>query len=438
MSAVVRALGRLVPDGTVAVAGGLGVLGVGTYGHLAIAGHALDDAGLSTLSVLWSVSLVASQGVFLPVEQEITRLVAAATARGDGTGHVVRRAAALCGAALAVLLGALALAARTVADRLFAGDAAQVWILGGSVAGFAVAHVVRGILAGSGHLGWYGAQLGLDGALRLLIAGGLRLAGVDTAAAYTAILILAPALSALATLRPALRPTGPGPLVGWSTLVKGLALLTVSTLMAQLVVNMPVVNARLLAPGDVAFVAALLAALVLVRVPLFLFGSLQAALLPGLSAALAAGDERAWRRLLVRALGVVTVLAVAAGAVAVAAGPVLIRVLFDAPEALGRVDFALLAVGTLAYLWALVLGQGVLVRGRHRDQAAAWVAGGALLVGVTLAPGDVALRVELGYAAGALLVAVALAAVLLARRVQAPAATPPADRAASVPAGGGR
>lgn len=432
MRAVLR---RLLPDGTVAVGGGLAVLGVGTYAHLAIAGHALDDAGLSTLSVLWSISLVASQGLFLPIEQEITRLVAARVARGHGIGHPVRRAAVLCAAVLVALLAGLALAAGPVADRLFAGAATQVWILGGSVAGFALAHVTRGVLAGRGHLGWYGTQLGLDGALRVAVAGGLGLAGVESAAAYGAVLIAAPALAALLTLRPALRPTGAGPLIGWPALVKGLGLLSVSALMAQLVVNMPVVNARLLAPGDVAVAGALLSALVLVRVPLFLFASLQAALLPGLSAAVAAGDERAWRRLLMRALAAVTVLAVAAGAVAVATGPALIRILFDAPDVLGRRDFALLAAGTLAYLWALVLGQGVLVRGRHADQALAWVAGGAALAAATLAPGGVAWRVEVGYAVGAGVVAAALAGALLLRHdTRAAALRETAD--AAVPAGG--
>lgn len=422
-----------LPDGTLAVGGGLAVLGAGTYAHLGIAGYALDDAGMSTLSVLWSLSLVASQGLFLPIEQELTRLVAGRTARGEGIGQVVRRTAIGCAVVLIVLLGALALTARPVAGRLFAGATEQVWILAASVAGFGVAHLVRGVLAGRGLLGWYGTQLGLDGALRVAIAGGLGLAGVDSAAGYAAVLILAPALAAALTLPPALRPSGPGPQLRWSTLVRGLGLLTVSALMAQLIVNMPVVNARLLAPGDVAFVAALLAALVLVRVPLFLFASLQAALLPGLSAAVAAGDEATYRRLLVRALAAVTLLAAAGGAVAVAVGPWLIRILFDAPDALGRVDFALLALGTLGYLWALVLGQGVLVRDRHLHQALAWVAGGVTLGAVALAPFGVAVRVEVGYAAGALVVAAALAAVLLSHR--APAS--PATRSAAVPVSAG-
>ena len=418
---------RWLPDGTIAVGVGLGVLGIGTYAHLAIAGHVLGEADMSSLSVLWSISLVASQGLFLPIEQEITRLLAAGIARGEGIGHAARRAAMLCAVVLVALLAVLGVAGGPIADRLFAGAAGQVWILAGSVAGFGAAHLVRGLLAGRGHLGWYGAQLGLDGLLRVGIAAGLGLAGVEGAGPYGAILIVAPLLAALLTVPPAIRHTAPGPQIRWPTLVRGLGLLTVSALMAQLVVNMPVVNARLLAPDDVAFVSALLSALVLVRVPLFLFGSLQAALLPGLSAAVAAGDEHGYRRLLGRALGVVTLIAVAGGAVAIGIGPWLVRILFDAPDALGHTDFALLTLGTVAYLWALVLGQGVLVRGRHLHQALAWVIGGAALTGITLAPGDVRWRVELGYAIGALVVAAAMAtALVVVRRPAGPAADAPA------------
>lgn len=53
--------------------------------------------------------------------------------------------------------------------------------------------------------------------------------------------------------------------------------------------NAAVLSTKLLAPTDSALIAALLNALVLARVPLFVFGSLQASLLNGLSAALAVG-----------------------------------------------------------------------------------------------------------------------------------------------------
>jgi hypothetical protein len=77
----------------------------------------------------------------------------------------------------------------------------------------------------------------------------------------------------------------------------------------------------------------------------------------------------------------------------------------------------------LAYLWALVLGQGVLARGRHRDQTIAWVVGTVVLVGVTLVPGGITTRVELGYALGAAATAALLAVLSLAAGVHRAGAT---------------
>ena len=60
---------------------------------------------------------------------------------------------------------------------------------------------------------------------------------------------------------------------------------------------------------------------------------------------------------------------------------------------------------------ALVLGQAAQAMGRHRDQTLAWLAGTAVLLAVTLLPGDIKLRVELAYAAGSLVTALGLALV---------------------------
>ena len=183
-------------------------------------------------------------------------------------------------------------------------------------------------------------------------------------------------------------------------------------------VNVGVINVRLLAPDDVATAGALLSALVLVRIPLFVFGSMQAALLPGLSTAAATDDEAAFGGLLRRALAVVTALGVGGGVLTVLLGPWLVTALFDAPAILGHGDFAWLAVATQAYLWAMVLGQALLARDRHRAQAVAWTLGAAALAAATLAPLSVALRVELGYTVGSVVVAAAMLALLRRRRRQ--------------------
>jgi O-antigen/teichoic acid export membrane protein len=408
-----RRLLNLLPPGTAAVGAGLAVLGLAAYIHLAIAGHTLDRAGMSSVSVLWSIVFSVGPGLFFPIEQEIARIVAARRVGGDAAGPVLRRGAILAGGILGVLIAVTLAAAGPLADRLFGGDAGLVWVLCGAFVGLALAHTTRGVLAGLGHFAWYGAQLGVDGVLRIVMAAILGAAGVTSPAWFSLVLVVAPVASVLLTLPPVRRARGGGRVVGWAELCRGLGLLAVSALLAQLVVNVAVINVRLLAPDDVVVAGALLSALVLVRVPLFVFASVQASLLPGLSAAVAAGDTTGYRRLLGRALAVVTLLGAGGAVVAVALGPWLVRVLFAAPDVLHAGDFGWLAAGTLVYLWAMVLGQGVLAVNRHRDQALAWVAGTVALVAATLLPGGVAQRVEIAFVAGSIVAAAVLALVLL-------------------------
>jgi O-antigen/teichoic acid export membrane protein len=162
-------------------------------------------------------------------------------------------------------------------------------------------------------------------------------------------------------------------------------------------------------------VGALLAAMILARVPLFVFTSLQASLLPGLAEAIATGDQARFRQLVARGCGIVAVLGVSAGVPAAILGPWLTWLLFAARPVLGHADFAVPSGRTLCYMLAMVLGQGAMAVARHRDQLLAWLAGTAVLAAVTLGPGDVRLRVEVAYALSSLTVVGALALVLSVR-----------------------
>jgi O-antigen/teichoic acid export membrane protein len=411
----VRRVLDLLPRGTLAVGAGLAVLGGASYVHLAIAGHVLSKADMASMSVLWSIVFSIGLGLFFPIEQEVTRIVAARRVAGEGTAPVYRRGAVL---ALALLVAAgllLTIGAPPIADRLFNGQRGMVVVLVGAFAGLAVAHPTRGVLAGTGRFGAYGVQLGIDGGLRIVMAALLGAAGVRSPLLFGLILAVAPLISVLATAPPVRAALGRGGQLAWSAFGRGVVPLMISTLLAQLVVNVAVIDLKLLAPAQVALAGALLSALVLARVPLFVFASLQASLLPGLSTAAARGDRAGFRRLVLRGCGVVAVLAVLGGVPAVLLGPWLIRVLFAAANVLGAADFALLAAGTGAYLLAQVLGQGVLALGWHRDQTLAWLGGTVALAVITLLPGDVRLRVEAAYAIGSLVVALILAFALALR-----------------------
>ncbi|MFG3099335.1 lipopolysaccharide biosynthesis protein [Streptomyces sp. NPDC048182] len=405
----------VLPRGTAFVGAGTAVLGVASYVHLAAAGHSLAVGDMASFSVLWTVVFSIGLGLFFPVEQEVTRLVAGRVVRGEGVLPVLRRGAVLSLGLLALVLVPLALFARRLADVFFHGDTGLVLALGGAFAALAVAYVTRGVLAGLGCFRAYGTQLGLDGALRIVLSGALAVAGVRSTAAFAAVLTVAPLLAVLATLGPVLRGARPGPQADWRDLINHLGMLVGSTLLAQLLVNIAVISTKLIATDDDALVAALLSALVLARVPLFVFGAFQVSLLAGLSSAAAEGDTPGYRRLLLRALSVTAGLGVAGGIGAVALGPALLPTVFGAPDVLGAGDFAWLSLGTVLYMLAMVLGQALLTSGGARGQLTAWIVGTAVLVAVTLGPLQLRTRVELAYAAGSFAVATCMSLVLRAR-----------------------
>ncbi|MFE5864639.1 hypothetical protein ACFQ77_29415 [Streptomyces virginiae] len=105
-------------------------------------------------------------GLFIPVEQELTRIVAARAVRGEGGAPVLRKAGLLTAGVLAVVLGALALFAGPIADRLFRDDQALVAVLGAAFTGVALWYLTRGVLAGTGRFTAYGSPLAVDGGLR--------------------------------------------------------------------------------------------------------------------------------------------------------------------------------------------------------------------------------------------------------------------------------
>ncbi|MEV6209656.1 hypothetical protein [Kitasatospora sp. NPDC051914] len=425
----VRSLAAALPDGTRTVAVGTVLLGAASYLHLAVAGHSLTTRDMAGVSVLWTIVMSVGIGLFFPVEQELTRIVAARRVRGEGAGPVLRRALLLTTGLLAVLLGLMAVLSRRLADLLFHGDQQLVAALGGAFVATAFCYTTRGVMAGLGRFGAYGTQLALDGALRIVLAVGFALAGLHSALAFSLIMTIAPLLALLATLPATVRPALPGPPVAWTDLVRGLGPLMCSTLLAQWMVSAAVMSVQLLEPSRIDLVAALLSALVLARVPIFVFGALQASLLSGLAGAAAAGRHADFLAMLRRACLAVAALCAVVGTPAVLLGPWLVHLLFAAPDVLTRTDFLWLCLGTLCYLLAMVLGQALIVLHRHRAQLACWLLGTAALAAVTLAPGPIATRVCLAFAAGPLTCAAAMVWTLRRATPRTPAA-PPADNTA--------
>ena len=139
-----------LPEGTLEVGVGLVIAGVTAYGFTVVAARALGKTAYAPLSVLWALVFVAGPGFFLPIEQEVSRALAARRARGLGTGPVIRRAA-LFGSLIAILLLVLLLiVSPLMVDNLFNGE----WLLFVGLVlgmlGFAVEYLARGTFSGLG------------------------------------------------------------------------------------------------------------------------------------------------------------------------------------------------------------------------------------------------------------------------------------------------
>jgi len=394
-----------LPDGTVAVGAGLVVSGITTYLFQILAFRGLSKPDYGALNALWVFVFVLAPGIFLPVEQEVGRALAARRAHGIGGAPVIRRAG-IIGLLFATGLGVVTviLAITTpVVDNLFAGNAGLIACLVIALFTFGFELLARGAFAGAGEFGAYGVSMGAEGIIRLLPCIILVAAGVTDPLGFGLCLAIPPALATLVALRGQDRLMTPGPDAPWSELSANLGLLLGGSLLAQVLSYAPFLGAQLLATsGERVAVADFIVGLFLSRIPILLFQAVQAALLPRLAAQVSAGHTDDFRRGMRNLLLVVTgigVLGVLGGATL---GPTVGHILFGAKFELGNLDLALLAAGSGMFILALTLSQGLIALDALSQVLVSWLVGVvAFVVATAVVSSDLFLRVELGSIAGA-------------------------------------
>lgn len=434
--------GRL-PPGMVPVAAGLVVLGLASYAFLVVAARSLGPARYAPLSVLWALVFLVGPGVFVPLEQELTRAISALEATGRPSVHLARKAA-LGGASIVAVLSVAALAASGwLQARLF--DRHPL-LLGGlllSLVGYYAEYLVRGALAGRGRFRAYGSILAAEGLLRLGGCLVLAAAGVSEPGLYGVVLGAAPLGAAaigargqrLFCARPAVvGATGhPGPRDPKSLVSPGLGRalgwLLAGSLAGQLLVNGAPVAVKILATAaEKATVGRFVAGLVVSRVPAFLVASVQAAALPRLSGMDAAGRHADFRSGLARLLVGVGALGVAGIVGAAIAGPALVQALFGSEFRLGRRDMAFLAGASALYMLAVTLSQALIALCAQARVAVCWASGFVTLVVVVAIGPGLLQRAERGLLAGSAVAFLAMAGAvtpLLRERARRPARVTP-------------
>ena len=395
-----------------------------TYLVLILAGRSLGPAGFAALSSLYFLVTSIATGLFTPLEQEVTRRRGVERALHTWDATLSRRAL-VHGLGAAGIAVALALAAYPVTVRALGGHDALVLALVLALPGYATWFAVRGELAGQGLLRRYGTQLVVDGASRLVGAVLLVLTGQDSTAAFGMLFGLSPWVTLAVTLFGwQRRPTGREPGTP-EPLLRPLALLVVSALAAQLLINAgPLVVNVLATSADRALAGVYLAVLVVVRIPVFLFSAVQPGYLRALAEHVGRGDRAAYdalvRKVLLPVGAATALLCVAATAVA----PPLVSWLFDFDQQLSRTTCLLLTLSVGLFLASVVLAQALLALGHHLWVTTGWLLGLAGLAAGTALGGDVVTRATLGLLAGAVVSTAALALLLQRERLRWAPATP--------------
>ncbi|SHN46092.1 lipopolysaccharide biosynthesis protein [Cryptosporangium aurantiacum] len=384
---------RALLGSAASVGAGYLVLGGAGYLFLAVASRVFDEGAYSALASVYLLVNIIGPGLFAAVEQETSRHVSTRLARNEDPRPVIRQLGMLSGGLFAgIAVVTLALSPILVPEVLHGNTVLLAGLLIAS-ASYAVVSVTRGNFGGRHAFGRYGTSVGTEGGVRLvagvalaaLALGGAAVAG--WASAYGLAFCLAPLVAVGLTAPWFLRDVrggrdevsgaagAAGPL---GPLARGVGLLTVAWGLSLAIANAaPVVVAGLL-PNDadgVATAATFSSAVVLARIPLFVFQGAQSLVLPSFARAAAHSDPSALRQAVRPALLLVAAVGAAALMVSAVLGNWLGRIAFGSAFTTSNALFTALMVGTVAGMAVQIVQPALLALGRHRWVAGGWVIG---------------------------------------------------------------
>jgi len=403
-----------LPEGTISVGIGLLVAGVTIYVFFKLGQEALGQDGFKPIVSLWFVMFALVPGFFLPLEQEVSRAVAHRRALGDGVRPVVRKVVPVAAAITAALVIIVGLARSRFTNDLFEGSAVVTLALVIALVGYAPFHIARGICSGMGHFRIYSTMIALDGLLRVVACGAFLVFGLERVGPYAMMVALVPLIIAVGAFASGRLRSSEGSPATWGELAPNLGWLLLGTLCAGALLNAGPLTVDLLGEGtEPELVTRFGNAVLLARVPLFLFQAVQAAMLPRLASLAATGDSREFRDVLRRLFVLVGGVGVVGVVGAFVAGPWVLELVYDG--GIDRRTITLLAFASAVYMIAQACAQSVLSMSGHVLVAVGWVASFASFAATAAWSSDeLFLRVELALIASAL---VALAVFAVGLRV---------------------
>jgi O-antigen/teichoic acid export membrane protein len=418
----VKPAGRLGAAAHLAV--GLGVLGAAGYAFVAVVGHVFHgpaDAGaLNALISLYMLVNIIGPGVFAALEQETSRAVSAAAARGEPLRPVARRAGVLALWSFAALVAVVLIAWPLVLGRVLEWRPGLLVALLVAIAGSGAVYWARGLLGGQQRFPAYARTLYVEGAVRLLPCLVLLALALEEPAAYGFAFAAGSAVAALSVL-PALRLPAADVVPAPDGMGRSLLYLAGAIALSQLLANLAPVVVTYRSPDDLVAAAVFGSTFVLARVPLFLFAPVQAVLLPHVTRAAAMGRHDELRRRLGQVLALVAGLGALGVAGCVWLGPWAAEQLFNTAYRPSVSTLALLGAATLVMMLALVVQPTLVALARQRTVTIGWIAGSLVfLVVLVVGPEPIAAALLAQLVGPLVVLAVLLIGVM--RALRAPAA----------------
>jgi O-antigen/teichoic acid export membrane protein len=419
--------GRLGTAAHLAV--GLGVLGAAGYAFVAVVGHVFHgpaDAGaLNALISLYMLVNIIGPGVFAALEQETSRAVSAAAARGEPLRPVARRAGVLALWSFAALVTVVLVAWPLVLGRVLEWRPGLLVALLVAIAGSGAVYWARGMLGGQQRFPAYARTLYVEGAVRLLPCLVLLALALDAPSGYGFAFAVGSAVAALSVL-PALRRSdiglpAPGAAAAPDGMGRSLLYLIGAIALSQLLANLAPVVVTYRSPDDLVAAAVFGSTFVLARVPLFLFAPVQAVLLPHVTRAAAMGDHDELTRRLRQVLALVAGLGALGVAGCVWLGPWAAERLFNTAYRPTVGTLALLGAATLVMMLALVVQPTLVALARQRTVTIGWIAGSVVFLVVLVAGPEPIAAALVAQLVGPLVV-LAVLLVGVVRALHAPAA----------------
>ncbi|MEY3616388.1 MAG: hypothetical protein RLZZ518_1391 [Actinomycetota bacterium] len=390
-----------LPSGSLTIGSGLLIGGVSIYVFFRLGQEALGQDGFKPIVSLWFVMFALVPGFFLPLEQEVSRAVAHRRALGDGVRPVVRKVAPIALVITLALVCSVAMARSRFTNDLFEGSAVVTLALVIALVGYAPFHIARGICSGMGHFRIYSTMIALDGLLRVVACAVFLGLGIDRVGPYALMVALVPLVIALGAFTSGRLHTTAGTPATWGELAPNLGWLLLGTLCAGALINAGPLTVDLLGEGTAPeLVTRFGNAVLLARIPLFLFQAVNAAMLPRLTQLATVGAATEFRDVLRRLFLLVGGVGVVGVVGAFIAGPWVLDLVYDG--GIDRRTITLLAFASALYMMAQACAQSVLSMSGHVLVALGWVASfAAFVMTAAWSSDDLFLRVELALISSA-------------------------------------